>query len=252
MKAIAKLGKVVLGEGLPKIAVPIVGRKRTDILESAREIQKSNPDVVEWRIDFFDDVTDAKSLQTVGQELKKGLGDIALLTTFRTDKEGGNLPLSEKEYFKVCDSVLAGRFTDGLDVERFHDENSVKRMVSTAHDQKVLVVMSNHDFDKTPDQSEIINRLVKMEKIGADVAKIAVTPNSVDDVLTLLSATNIARAVLNIPVITMSMGNLGKISRVSGDIFGSCLSFATVQEASAPGQIKLESVRQIQNELKVD
>ncbi|KZU91305.1 3-dehydroquinate dehydratase I [Lactiplantibacillus plantarum] len=77
-------------------------------------------------------------------------------------------------------------------------------------------------------------------------------PQSVEDVLTLLTATNIARQTLPQPVITMSMGDLGKVSRLAGEVFGSCLSFATVGAASAPGQIALENLRPELEDLKLN
>jgi len=79
----------------------------------------------------------------------------------------------------------------------------------------------------------------------------AVMPQSADDVLTLLTATNEARKTLSQPVITMSMGDLGKVSRLAGEVFGSCLSFATVGAASAPGQIALDHLRPELEDLKL-
>lgn len=249
--AVVKLRQVELGRGRPKIAVPITGKTTAEILNAVDPIKQAQPDVVEWRIDFFEGVTDREQLQATGQKLRAALGAIALLTTFRTKGEGGELPLSDEQYFTVCANVLAGQFTDGLDVERYHDVSKVKALVNKAHAENVVVIMSNHDFDKTPAQAEIVTRLKSMVACGADVAKMAVMPQSVDDVLTLLSATNEARTTLNQPVITMSMGDLGKVSRLAGEVFGSCLSFATVGAASAPGQIALAHLRPELEDLKL-
>ena len=111
--------------------------------------------------------------------------------------------------------------------------------------------MSNHDFQATPSVTEIVKRLTGMAELGADVPKIAVMPQSVDDVLALLTATNQARQMLTQPLITMSMGDLGKVSRVAGEVFGSCLSFATVGAGSAPGQVALERLRPMLQTLKL-
>ena len=240
---VVKLRNIELGSGRPKIAVPITGKTTADILAAVDPIKAAKPDVVEWRIDFYEDVTTAAKLQATGQQLRAALGDIALLTTFRTQGEGGELALSDADYFQVCRDVLAGDFTDALDVERYHAEAAVQEIVAAAHDKSVVVIMSNHDFDKTPAQADIVERLTSMVALGADVAKMAVMPQSVGDVLTLLTATNISREKLSQPVITMSMGDLGKVSRMAGEVFGSCLSFATVGAASAPGQIALDHLR---------
>lgn len=249
--ATVQLRHVTLGSGRPKIAVPITGRTLAEILAAVKPIVAAQPDVVEWRIDYFEHVTDAAKLQAAGQQLRQALGNLALLTTFRTAGEGGELPLSDPDYFSICEHVLAGNFTDALDIERYHDEAAVKALVAEAHQQNVVVIMSNHDFDQTPAAADIVARLTSMVTLGADVAKMAVMPRSVSDVLTLLTATNTAHETLNQPVITMSMGDLGKVSRMAGEVFGSSLSFATVGAASAPGQIALDRLRPAMEDLKL-
>ncbi|KRL76673.1 type I 3-dehydroquinate dehydratase [Secundilactobacillus paracollinoides] len=238
-----KVGNTVLGSGRPKIAVPITGKTQEDILSQAADIKAAQPDVVEWRIDFFDGVLDADRLAETGKALHDAIGDLALLTTFRTKGEGGELVLDDAGYFQVCENVVAGDFTDALDVERYHEESAVKGIIEKAHAQKVVIIMSNHDFDKTPAEDDIVGRLTSMVEYGADVAKMAVMPNSVQDVITLLEATHRASLSLSKPIITMSMGDLGKVSRIAGEVFGSSLSFGTVGAASAPGQVALDHLK---------
>ena len=84
-----------------------------------------------------------------------------------------------------------------------------------------------------------------MDFFGADIAKIAVMPQSAGDVLTLLSATEKASRTLSCQVISMSMKGTGLISRLSGEVFGSCLTFGAAGGASAPGQIDVGELRGI-------
>ena len=84
-----------------------------------------------------------------------------------------------------------------------------------------------------------------MERAGADIAKIAVMPQKAEDVLELLSATLKAVQSMSCPVITMSMGKSGMISRVCGEIFGSSVTFGSMHTSSAPGQIDIEALRQM-------
>lgn len=249
----AKLRNVTLGEGRPTIAVPITGTSVDAIVEQAKEIIATATDVVvEWRIDFFEGVEDADKLVAAGQELRRVLGDVTLLTTFRTKGEGGALALDDDKYFAICDAVLTGNFTDAMDLERFHDEIAVKNAIAKSHENQVVIVMSNHDFNKTPAEEEIVSRLESMADLGADVAKIAVMPNSVDDVLTLLSATNEARKKVDVPLVTMSMGDLGKVSRMAGEVFGSALTFGTIGAASAPDQVSYDHLKNDLLDLKLD
>lgn len=250
-KQTVSLRKTILGSGRPKVAVPITGTTAAAILDQAATIQQASPDLVEWRIDYFAGVQDAQQLAATGEKLRAVLGDLALLTTFRTHGEGGALPLSDQAYFTICQQVIAGGYTDAIDVERYHDEKAVKAIVKQAHDQRLVVIMSNHDFDKTPAAAEIVQRLTSMAAFGADVPKMAVMPQSVADVLTLLTATYQAASTLNQPIITMSMADLGKVSRIAGEVFGSAVSFGTVGAASAPGQIELTHLKHDLEDLKL-
>ena len=86
-----------------------------------------------------------------------------------------------------------------------------------------------------------------MVYIGADIAKIAVMPKNKSDVLELLSATLEAEKKIDIPVVTMSMGKWGMISRISGEFFGSAITFGAGSSASAPGQIPSADLNKVLN-----
>lgn len=121
-------------------------------------------------------------------------------------------------------------------------------MIASIHACGVKVIGSNHDFDKTPAKSDIVFRLRKMQDMEADIPKIAVMPKSRKDVLTLLAATEeMASCYADRPIITMSMSGLGSISRISCEVFGSCLTFGSGSKASAPGQIGAEELYQVLN-----
>ena len=110
----------------------------------------------------------------------------------------------------------------------------------------VYVIVSNHDFDKTPAKEEIIARLRKAQELGADLPKIAVMPRNAADVLTLLEATNtMFEQYADRPIITMSMAGKGIVSRLAGEIFGSALTFGAAKKASAPGQVPVTELRNI-------
>ena len=82
----------------------------------------------------------------------------------------------------------------------------------------------------------MISILCEMQSCGADIAKLAVMPKSIQDVLNLMLASAKAFENLNIPLITMSMGKLGSFSRVAGLLTGSCATFGSYGQESAPGQ----------------
>lgn len=118
--------------------------------------------------------------------------------------------------------------------------------ISHAHSSGAVVVCSSHDFQKTPDKNELISRMVKMQQVGADLPKVAVMPHDSTDVLTLLAATvDMKNKYFATPIITISMGKLGIVSRLCGELFGSAMTFASAGDSSAPGQIGLDVVNAV-------
>lgn len=241
---IVQVRDVLIGEGAPKVCVPIVGRSREDILRQMKEGKASGADLAEWRADWYADLWEPKALEETLGALREGLGNLPLLATFRTAGEGGEREAAAAEYEEFLMRVLASGSTDLLDVELFMGEDLLKRICREAHGRGVKVVASSHDFQKTPPKEEMVGRLIKMQEAGADLLKIAVMPSDAGDVLTLLSATWEMKSCHAVqPVISMSMGSLGVLSRISGEIFGSALTFGAAGQASAPGQLGVEELR---------
>lgn len=238
-----RIKNIVLGEGIPKICVPILGKTKEEIIEQALNFANIRVDVAEWRVDWFDYVFDIEKVNDVLKDLVPALNNIPLLFTFRTSKEGGEKAIDAKTYAKLNKLVAATGLVDMIDVEAFTGDEIVKDVIESAHALGVKVVASNHDFIKTPSKDDIIYRLRKMQDLGADIPKIAVMPKSKLDVLELLEATVImSEKYADRPIITMSMSEMGVISRLAGEVFGSALTFASVKKASAPGQIDAEDL----------
>ena len=228
----------VIGEGRPKICVPIVGKTKTDILEEAKKITTLPVDVVEWRVDWFDDVFATEKVLETAKELQEVLKDIPVLLTFRTSKEGGEKEISVNDYAALNIAAAQSGYVDLIDVEAFTGDEVVKTIINAAHEAGVKVIASNHDFFKTPAKADIIYRLRKMQDMNADIPKIAVMPQNKKDVLTLLAATEeMTTNYADRPIITMSMAGTGVISRLCGEVFGSSMTFGAAKKASAPGQM---------------
>ena len=241
-----KVRNTVIGEGMPKICVPIVGVTKEAILEEAKAITRLPADVVEWRIDWFENVFDFAALEDVMKDLRAVLGDLPLLMTFRTFKEGGEKAIEDEVYADINIKAAQTGYVDMIDVEIFTGDEVVEKIIEGAHAAGVKVVASNHDFFKTPDKDDIVSRLCKMQEMGADIPKIAVMPQNKKDVLTLLAATEeMATVHADRPVITMSMAGTGVISRLCGEVFGSALTFGAAAKASAPGQMGVEDLKQV-------
>lgn len=226
--------------------VPITAKTKEQALAQAQVIANTaDADLAEFRIDLLSFASDTKQVIALGHELKKILGNKSMIATIRTKNEGGQLEISDADYGKTYQAYLKNPFMDWLDVEMFRDQKVVSEIVQKAHQKKVLVVMSNHDFQKTPSQDEIEKRLLKQDQMGADVLKIAVIPKSKQDVFTLMNATLKVSQQTPKPLLTMSMGQLGTISRVATANMGGSYSFGMIGQASAPGQIDVTKLKQI-------
>lgn len=249
------------GQGMPKICVPIVETTQEKILEAAGALCDSVADVVEWRADYYEDLQEPERLRETVERLGQALGEKALLFTIRTSQEGGEKQISFEEYAVILEAVAEFSEISYIDVEMFwgargrlgniwseadHSCHAPVRTLVAKLRRQVTVIGSYHDFEKTPPSAEITQRLTVMHELGADIPKMAVMPQKREDVLQLMMATWTARQILDpVPVITMSMGSMGAVSRVAGEAFGSAVTFGCVGKASAPGQIEADQLKQI-------
>ncbi len=246
MKKTITVKGTTIGEGMPKICVPLTGSTLSELLEETEYIQSLDVDVAEWRADFFEHAEEIETVLAALKLLRSSLQDIPLLFTFRSENEGGQKAISLEDYVALNKAIIESGEVDLIDVELFCGEEIVKQLVAIAHAKNVFVIVSNHDFAKTPSKEEIVSRLCKAQELGGDLPKIAVMPKNAADVLTLLDASStMNEKFADRPIITMSMAQKGMISRLAGEVFGSALTFGAAKKASAPGQISAAVLRDV-------
>lgn len=241
-----KVKELEIGQGMPKVCVSVTGRTEEELLKQVKEYKELDIDILEWRVDYFEEIENIEKVKDTLEKMHNILQNKPLIFTFRSKKEGGERLLSIEYYFKLNKEIIETQLVDIVDIELFTGHKEVEYLVKKAHDNKVKTIISNHDFDKTPEEEEIVKRIEKMITLGGDLPKIAVMPNSEKDVLNLLGATSIIKnKYKDKPIVTMSMGSLGLISRLSGEIFGSAITFGCVGKPSAPGQIYYKELKDI-------
>lgn len=234
-------GRAFGGGRLPAVCVPLLSDDESALVAELQAVLREGPDVVEWRADYYGPANDPSSVVRAAARLRTELGERPLLFTLRAPAEGGyrEVPMALDVYRAVC----ASRFVDAVDVEYSRPAEFLAAVTEVARKNGILPIYSCHDFKKTPGKAAMRSQLAKMAAAGAGAAKLAVMPQSPADVAALMEATREASAVSTIPVIAMSMGDLGVRSRVEGWRFGSALSFAAGLSASAPGQISVAALR---------
>lgn len=244
---IIKVRDINIGEGIPKIAVSITGRTKEEIVDIVGRIDIEKVDIVEWRGDFFKDVLDKDKVLEVLEILRKSLKNTPMIFTFRTKKEGGEKEISEDYYYLLNKTIGKSKNVDIIDIEIFSNLEKVEALIKSIQKEEIFVIGSSHDFSKTPSEEEMISKLKQLESLGSDILKLAVMPKDSDDVLRLLNMTNKMKSHIKKPIVTISMGSLGLISRISGELFGSSISFGALDEKSAPGQIPVDDLFNILN-----
>ena len=246
---ICQVRQLTIGEGKPKICVPVVETTTEKIIQQIQELQ--NCDLIELRIDFYENIHDLKQVHELLLQVRQQT-NLPLLLTYRSLKEGGHIQLSDQEYLSLVQTACQSGCIDIVDIELESGNMLVYQLVEIAHQNHVKVLMSYHDFEKTPAVLEMKERLEKMEIMGADICKIAVMPFSYKDVIQLLNTTMEMSQRLTRPLVTMSMGKIGKITRIVGELVGSSITFASVGQSSAPGQLTLEDMQTLLEVIHLD
>lgn len=242
-------------------------------------------DAVEWRIDPLLVVasgpaqggvrTSVHSLAEAALRLLPSAltAGLPILLTVRTGFEGGQVEITEDDYAEVVRELIAGvadveadagtaagtgptgtaasgvpgsasrGVPVAIDVEI--DRAASVSLIASAREAGVPVVASHHNFESTDSAERLLKTFAAMSEAGAHVAKVAMMPQAPVDVLRLLEATAAADASLPVPVLGISMGSLGRTSRIMGADFGSCATFAQIGQASAPGQIEASVLAEI-------
>lgn len=262
----------ILGEGVPKVCVPLTDRSLSSLESSLNNMRGKHFDLIEWRVDKFeafrlhimgnaevgnfrdnDVIPAAKSMNDIGIALKEAAAliraafpDKPVIFTIRTNRDMEDFEISDEAYAAAVSYAVGQGLGDIIDIEQSRGAALVIRLVNLAREYGIKTIVSKHLAKRTPAEADIINTLQDMQYAGADIVKFAVMPQTKADVMSLLNATyRYSSEPDSVPVITMSMGRLGVLSRISGSLTGSCLTFGTVGAASAPGQIDCEELGQI-------
>jgi len=233
-----------IGGQHPLACLPLVAEDKTSLLDQATYITALQPDVIEWRADSFNNIDNTQDVVDALSDLRKAIGNIPLLFTCRCAWEGGVKEIPQPIRKNITIEILKTGLVDIVDFEISNDIELINEIKMAVQQYGGKLILSYHNFESTPSEQFILDKLKEAHSMGADIAKLAVMPQNYNDVLTLLNATMKARVqFVDIPLITISMGEMGAITRIAGGIFGSDITFAIGKESSGPGQIPVEDLK---------
>ncbi len=237
---------ITIGEGIPKIAVPLVARDAQE-LEAALDALQGQPfDLVEFRADFYAQIE--SKVEDVLGKIRSVLPQTPILFTFRTKREGGERDIAFADYAQLNLAAAGSGHVDLVDVELGEDAEQSAHLTEQLHAAGVYVVGSYHNFDYTPARDYLAGKVAAMQKAGMDITKFAVMPKTRQDVADFFATcVYIDEQIADRPLVSMSMGCLGLLSRLGGDLSGSAVTFAAVGKVSAPGQIKSSDLQTVLN-----
>lgn len=241
-------GKMVLGSTQPVIAVPLVGETREAVLKEAEVVKSLNPDLIEVRADYWDFIEDTDKSIAMLKDIKAIMPEVPILLTVRIKAERGHQDVNTEKKFAFYERAIAEKLPTLIDVELAYGPDVIKNFKKKLEGTDIKLVVAYHDLNGTPSSDEIKAIMEREIAAGGDVAKIVVKPNKEEDVLTFLNGTlSFRRDNPDYPIIASGSGDVGRITRLIGGLFGIDLTFASGVKGSNPTQMPVAIVRDANN-----
>ncbi len=237
-------GKYINGAP-PIVCVPVTEVSFAGIIKEISSLVDKKVSMIEWRADYFEELSDEERVKSLLENLCDITKDTPFLVTIRSKKEGGLCEFSKEKIASLLETVSKAHVADFIDVEYFYLDHA-RELISRLQQNGALIIASHHDFDETKRADYLEEQLQVMKDADVDMVKLAVYPNSFSDVLTLLEVSKtFSEANPSVPLISISMGDLGFLSRIAGEAFGSVITFGTENAVSAPGQIPRDDLEKM-------
>lgn len=224
-----------------KVIPVLLCHNRQSILEDITYLQDKDYDFVELRLDYYEHIEDRYKVIDLLKDVKH-LFNKPILITIRSYNEGGNKIIEDEYYYSLYKDIIDYHLTDYIDIELNKDKISNFELIDYAHSHNIKVIMSYHNFNETYSNEKLKEYIEEMEIMGADIAKIAVMPRCKEDVVNVINLNMLLSSYMNIPVVVISMSELGKITRVLGDMMGSYMTYVTIHDSSI-GQIHIDDIK---------
>lgn len=240
---IVRIGGLALSADEPRVCIPVMGKSLEELAASAERAAQAQADVIELRMDSVDAMPDAGAAIEACRRVRAHAQSIPLLFTLRTARDGGNGSADAEAYEALLREVCRQKAADAVDCELSAGEEAFVRIAGYAHDADMIVVGSSHEFGEIGDMEKAAYWLRKQQRLGADVCKAAVMTRTRAEAMHAAYVLTRTGETLDRPMIGIAMGPAGVVTRICAQCMGSCITFATAGEASAPGQIDAKELR---------
>lgn len=229
--------------------IPLTGKSSQALCEEIKIASLQKPEFFEWRRDYFeedDEATQSFIFEALKKENKK------IIYTFRDKREGGAREISNACRLRAIQHCIQCKGADLIDIELDSQPNFLKEVRDALKHQECGLLLSHHNFETTYSVETMVAIFQRMENAGADVLKLAVTSKNKEDVNRLIRAASLYKEKSEKAMILISMGELGKLTRVFPEYIGSCLTYVCGQQGTAPGQVTMEELHTLRHALNVE
>jgi len=225
-----------------RICAVVTGKTIGEFFKNLEKIQRV-ADLVELRVDYIDGFS-TSDIDLIKSKTKK-----QAIFTCRKKEEGGFFTGSEKKRFEILEKAIGAGF-DFIDIELSSVVSNPSLPPLVRGGGRTSVILSFHDFAKTPTLSGLEGIKKQMKKYPADIMKFATFVRDDADSKVLF------QFLLNKPdneeMIVVGMGEGGKMVRIVGPLLGSYLTYASTDfSQSAIGQMRIEELRKIYNDMGI-
>jgi 3-dehydroquinate dehydratase type I len=216
----------------PRICVSIMPKNADEAKRLIGRAEEAGTDLIEVRLDNLQTTEDLGAMARHSRTPK--------IATKKLVANHGHFAGTETEQKKTLLAAAESGF-QYVDIEL--QASNLKQFTTEVSGQGARVIVSFHDFNATPELSELNHILEQEIASGADVCKIVTTARRVEDNLSLLNFTAAASKRAN--VVCFAMGERGRVSRMLSPLFGGFFTFASLGRGveTAPGQMSIDEMR---------
>lgn len=222
----------------PKICVSVATDSVDDMKAQAKKAFSLGADSVEIRFDFFKPDRVMAAADAIAEDKGRAI------FTLRSKDQGGKFSGSEEERSKLLRKLAEAR-PMLLDVE-LDTLKANDNLADYLEFASIPVLVSWHDFNKTPPNDKLIEILSEM-RVYSNYVKVVTTAKSVDDSLRLLQ---LYESTFGLHPVIFAMGEAGVMTRVLAPLYGAPFTYAALEKAVAPGQLTVSQMRKLYDGIK--